>query len=122
MIKKFFSSLKVPVFPFADFQKLMLLKDLEFIKIGLKEVVHHLPNVNQASLTLLINFLRRHILPKEDLNKMGVQNLAICFAPCWFRSESSSALNELMYASKAVVFAKFCIEDFDNIFGTEEER
>ena len=70
----------------------------------------------------LINFFRQKIIPKEEINKMGVQNLSICFAPCWFRAEQSSSINELMYASKAVMLAKFMIEDFDNIFGSEEER
>ena len=42
---------------------------------------------------------------------MGAQNLAICFAPCWFRSQKPS-MADIVYASKGVIYAKHLIADF----------
>lgn len=87
----------------------------------LKSVISELPLIHRTSLMFLINFMRDKILPKEEVNKMGVQNLAICFAPCWFRSEVAS-IKDILYATKSVAYAKLLISEFDTFFGSEEER
>ena len=86
LIKKFFSTLKIPIFPFSEFKLLMDDKKVTDKLEHLIVIVKKLPEVNYLSLMFLINFLCDQIIPNEPSNKMTDQNLAICFSPCLLRS------------------------------------
>lgn len=52
---------------------------------------------------------------------MGANNLAICFSPSLMRSEKTSMV-DLINASKAVNITNIMLANFQQIFGTEQER
>lgn len=74
----------------------------------MKEIVNTLPEINKLTLIFIFNFFREKVLKKEQFNKMSAQNIAICFAPCIFRSEKPSAA-DLVYASKGVIYCKLAL-------------
>lgn len=51
-----------------------------------KKVFDSLPELNKTTLTFVFTFFKEKILKNEVHNKMNIQNVSICFAPCIFRS------------------------------------
>lgn len=86
LIKRFFSTLKIPVFPFASFMELMNDAEVHDKISHLKSVYDAMPELNKTTLTFIFYFFKEKLLKYEHLNKMNAQNIAICFAPCIFRS------------------------------------
>jgi hypothetical protein len=54
------------------------------------------------------------------VNKMNIENISICFAPCIFRLEKIS-LTDVININKSIIYCKIMLEEFDQIFGTSEE-
>lgn len=108
LIKRFFTSLKIPIFPYDRFQKLMSDQGVADKVKYMKEIVNTLPEINKLTLIFIFNFFREKVLKKEQFNKMSAQNIAICFAPCIFRSEKPSVA-DLVYASKGVIYCKLAL-------------
>lgn len=80
-----------------------------------------LPKLNFATLAFLIDFLKKDVVTREKENKMSANNIAICFSPCLMRSEVAS-VSDLLFASKSVIYTNLLFNEFDHIFGDEEER
>lgn len=88
----------------------------------MKRVLEKLPEENKRALVLVLGFMRESVIPKKEFNKMGSQNLAICFSPCWFRSQNKASIAEIVYASKSVIYSKLLISELDDLFGSPDER
>lgn len=80
-----------------------------------------LPELNRLTLTFVITFLIDKVIPNEAANKMGIQNIAICFSPCFFRSETTTAA-EFVYVAKSVEYTKLLLTNFTDICGSKMER
>ena len=52
---------------------------------------------------------------------MTANNIAICFSPCFMRSEVASSA-DFAYTTKTIFFTNLLIKDFDYIFGSEQQR
>lgn len=53
---------------------------------------------------------------------MSEKNLAICFAPCWMRSQSQSLEDIVLNTGKAANYSQLLISQFNKIFGEKEAR
>lgn len=72
------------------------------------------------TLSVLIDFLKRKVIPRADKNKMNTNNISICFAPCLMWAEQSS-LKDLLYIHKSVHVTTIMINDFEKVFGSKKE-
>jgi len=71
------------------------------------------------TLSVLIDFLKRKVVPLSNKNKMTAQNISICFAPCLMWAEQRS-IKDLAYINKSVNVVMILIENFEEIFGTKK--
>ena len=46
----------------------------------LKQLVHSLPQINYDVLTFLVRFMIK-VVDNQEVNKMGAENMAMCFGP-----------------------------------------
>ena len=76
---------------------------------------------NLLTLIFLFEFLRKDVIPLAQENKMTLQNIAICFAPCLMWAETRS-IKDLVYATKSVRVVSHMISDFEKIFGSPKEQ
>jgi hypothetical protein len=65
--------------------------------------------------------LNSDVISQETYNKMGTQNIAICFAPCVMRAKEMS-IKEFIYARKSVEVMQMLLSNFEGIFGSEMVR
>jgi hypothetical protein len=121
LIKKFFTNLKEPIVPFALFDRLLHDQGVSNKREFVRQHIATLPTLNLLSLMFIIDFLRRDVIPVERETKMGAHNLAICFSPAFMRSEKPS-FADIANASKAVTVTEIMINDFDEVFGQEQQR
>ena len=65
------------------FNELIKRKDypVEYMKLKMKELEES-NNVKYLTLVSMNQFFVEQVLPKTDRNKMSVQNVGICMAPC----------------------------------------
>lgn len=64
------------------------------------------------TLSVLIDFLRRKVIPRANKNKMTAQNVSICIAPCLMWAEQRS-MKDLAYINKSVNVVSIMISDFE---------
>lgn len=60
---------------------------------------------------VLLDFLIRKVIPRAHKNKMPLQNVAICFAPCLMWAEQRS-MKDLAYMNKSVAVVMHMINNF----------
>ena len=70
---------------------------------------------------LLFEFLREQVAPFEEHNMMGERNLCIVFGPCLMRAPTQS-IRDLMYAPKVITATNIIYNEYEAIFGGQEER
>ncbi|CAD8189601.1 unnamed protein product [Paramecium pentaurelia] len=92
VLKNSLINLKTPIFPFEIYQ---ILRDTD-PQVPTKEFIDmfsiffaHLPKVNRLTIFRLIEFIK-FVAKFENENKMGLYNLSIIFAPCFFRANNNS--------------------------------
>ncbi|CAD8091902.1 unnamed protein product [Paramecium primaurelia] len=92
VLKNSLINLKTPIFPFEIYQ---ILRDTD-PQIPTKEFIDmfsiffaHLPKVNRLTIFRLIEFIK-FVAKFENENMMGLYNLSIIFAPCFFRANNNS--------------------------------
>jgi len=56
-------------------------------KLFIKDIAATFPKLNRLTLIFLIDFLKKDVIAREHFNKMSLNNVAICFAPCLMRPE-----------------------------------
>ena len=72
---------------------------------GVTQVLQSLPRTNLCTLKALALFLQE-LSESSDVTRMGLDNFAIVFAPCWLRNPSDDPATLLMNANKEIAFAK----------------
>jgi hypothetical protein len=82
-MKRFLGNLEPPVIPYENYERLTANHSLNSI---ISEV-HSFPIINFMTLMHTLKFLRHYIIPREKKNLMPLENVAICFAPCFMRSK-----------------------------------
>lgn len=65
LIKRFFSNLKTPVFPFDSFKTLMHDQGIQDKQAHIKSVINSLPDLNYRSLLYLMKFLKEEVATNE---------------------------------------------------------
>lgn len=80
---------------------------------------HYLTNL--LTLIVLIDFLKKHVIPNEKMNKMTAQNIAICFSPCLMWAEERS-IKDLLHATKTVKVVMLMIQESEQIFGNSRDH
>ena len=101
VIKKFFTKLLTPVFPYKIYSKILSISSIkeEDEVLYLKDIFGDLPTLNYQVLVYLVSFLRKEIIPKQDQNKMNNYNMSVVFNPCFFRAETPSH-EDLLFSGK----------------------
>lgn len=90
VIKKIFTNLAEPIFPYSIYEKIMSIngisaaQEVEFVKGLLKE----LPELNYCVILFMCTFLKEKVIRREALNKMSNYNCAVVFAPCFLRPKN----------------------------------
>lgn len=83
---------------------------------GVTQVLQSLPRANLCTLKALALFLRE-LSESSDVTRMGLDNFAIVFAPCWLRNPSDDPATLLVNTNKEIAFAKealtvLCSDEF----------
>lgn len=84
LLKMFFHDLPEPLIPYRMFHGFLSsqvdydLMDDKLVRT--KELINELPEVNYRILKYLVLFMVR-VVSNQEVNKMGAENLAMCFGP-----------------------------------------
>lgn len=84
LLKMFFHDLPEPLIPYRMFND-FLASQVDFDSIDdkvnrTKELIDTLPDLNYRVLKFLVLFMVR-VVANQEVNKMGAENLAMCFGP-----------------------------------------
>ncbi|CAD8203563.1 unnamed protein product [Paramecium octaurelia] len=114
VLKNTLVNLKNPIFPFEIYA---ILRDTnpelpinEFIDM-FSIFFAHLSKVNRLTVFRLVEFIK-FVAGFENENKMGLHNLSIVFAPCFFRTKEANQL-DLQGAKTVVLHFKSLIKNID---------
>ena len=80
------------------------------------EFLGQLPLLNRKILVYLMNFLKREVISRQEVNKMNNYNMSVCFCPCIFRSETPT-LNDLLISGKFAGILNIFFNKFEEIAG-----
>ena len=118
LLKMFFHDLPEPLIPyhmFSDFLSSQMDYDTtEEKKSRLHELIDLLPAVNYNVLKYLISFMVR-VVANQEVNKMGAENLAMCFGPNILQPEEQTMESTLSIPKTNGCIALMIIY-FDELF------
>ncbi|GFR58738.1 rho GTPase-activating protein 100F-like [Elysia marginata] len=118
VLKDYLRELPEPLFTNALYQMLLdalsvrLPCDPEGSAKLMLSILECLPSANQDTMALLLNHLRR-IAAHSDKNKMGIDNLAICFGPVLLCPAPSSTPDPLLDFRKHIEVLRYLLEIWD---------
>ncbi len=69
----------------------------------------------------MLKFFIEDVLPKKQQNKMTIQNVGICMAPCIMWAEERS-LKDLIFSSLSINILTSMINNFEAIFGDKKAQ
>ena len=122
VIKKFFTSLEIPIVPYRIYNKVISLdkiKEEEEIDV-VRNLIFEIPPFNRKIILYMINFLRTEIVPNET-TKMNFHGMSVVFSPCFFRAETLS-VQDLFNSGKFAGILKILFYNYEKIIGKEEEN
>ncbi|RUS91345.1 hypothetical protein EGW08_000862, partial [Elysia chlorotica] len=118
VLKDYLRELPEPLFTNALYQMLLdalsvrMPCDPEGSAKLMLSILECLPSANQDTMALLLNHLRR-IAALSDKNKMGIDNLAICFGPVLLCPAPNSTPDPLLDFRKHIEVLRYLLEIWD---------
>jgi len=118
LLKMFFHDLPEPLLPYRMYYD-FLSSQVDYDepadkKARLKELINSLPDANYKILKYLIEFFIR-VVANQQVNKMGAENVAMCFGPNILQPEEQT-IDSTLAIPKTNSCIAWMITDFDFIF------
>lgn len=113
LMKRFLAKLKTPIIPYNIFEQLMNDQNStkpDYIAEQMKILYMENPT-KYLTLTALLDFMIRKVIPRAYKNKMNAHNMSVCFAPCLMWAEQRS-FKDLAYMNKSVQVLNVMINNF----------
>lgn len=104
LLKHFFRELPDPLFTragYANFIGAAKEDDENARRDGLHQAINDLPDANYATLRALVLHLGR-VMQNESRTRMTAENLAVCFAPSLMGTQTSGAIADASWQSRAL--------------------
>ncbi|CAK94051.1 unnamed protein product (macronuclear) [Paramecium tetraurelia] len=122
VLKNSLVNLKTPIFPFEIYA---ILRETD-PQAPINQLIDmfsiffaHLPKVNRLIVFRLTEFIK-FVAQFENENKMGLHNLSIIFAPCFFRTKSANEL-DIQGAKTIVLHFKSLIQNIDEFLEQQKK-
>ncbi len=121
VIKKFFTKLLTPIFPYDLYNKILETTSIssELEVVYLKDLISQLPPLNRKTLIYLTSFIKYEVITLMEENKMNNYNMSVVFCPCFFRSKQPS-VQDLMNSGKFAGVLNILFNKYDDIISKEE--
>eukprot|EP01117_Protostelium_nocturnum_P001598 TRINITY_DN1193_c0_g1_i1.p1 TRINITY_DN1193_c0_g1~~TRINITY_DN1193_c0_g1_i1.p1 ORF type:complete len:786 (-),score=298.11 TRINITY_DN1193_c0_g1_i1:167-2524(-) len=122
LVKLYFRLLPEPVLTFPLYSKFIASQSAKEwnIKIRLiRSLVESLPSLNRSLLVYLISFLVE-VNERNEINKMGIPNLATVFAPNLLRSEDGDMGTMVHHTPQINAIVGTLIQDYEYIFNNKD--
>eukprot|EP01113_Clastostelium_recurvatum_P035908 TRINITY_DN5052_c0_g2_i1.p1 TRINITY_DN5052_c0_g2~~TRINITY_DN5052_c0_g2_i1.p1 ORF type:complete len:930 (+),score=212.41 TRINITY_DN5052_c0_g2_i1:116-2905(+) len=97
---------------YSTFLKVYANQDHKLRLMNLRKLIGALPRVNKAVLFELLGFMKK-VACHSDVNKMGVSNLAMVFAPTMMRAEKEDLVQIMEDHGKVMGTIEVFIEEFE---------
>lgn len=118
VLKVYFRELAEPIIPYDTTEKLVELNKNDVLKEKISEVLSTLSKPNYMTIGYMMKFLKKVSL-QQSTNKMDPTNLAIVFAPSFFRSPPGK--DQLSSMSSVSKICELMIIEADEMFANVDD-